>query len=81
MDYITINGKRYPVSDFRFPTKPKTNADRIRSMSDHDFAEWLDAISKACYDEGYTKETDEPLMSPYPCTASQWLDWLKQEAE
>ena len=59
----------------------QTNADRIRAMSDRDFAEWLDAISKACYDEGYTKETDEPLMSPYPCTASQWLDWLKQEAE
>ena len=29
MDYITINGKRYPVSDFRFPTKPKTNAEHF----------------------------------------------------
>lgn len=59
---------------------PQTNADRIRAMSDEEFAEWLDAVSKACYDEGYTKETDEPQMSPYPSTASTWATWLKQEA-
>lgn len=60
---------------------PKTNADRIRAMSEREFAEWLDAVSKAWYDEGYTKETDEPLMSPYPSTASKWLEWLKEDAE
>lgn len=63
-----------------FPKTTKTNADRIRAMTDEELAVWLDDISKACYDEGYTKETDEPLMSPYPSTASKWMAWLKQEA-
>ena len=68
MDYITINGKRYPVSDFRFPTKPKTNADRIRAMTDEELAEWL---------------ADHPVVSKYDENNPQhkaWLDWLKQEA-
>ena len=59
--------------------KSQTSADRIRAMSDEELAEWLDNVCKSSYDEGYTKETDEPLMSPYPSTASEWLDWLKQE--
>lgn len=59
-------------------TKP-TNADRIRVMTDEELAEYLDAVCKSAYDEGYTKENGEPLMSPYPSTASEWLDWLKEE--
>lgn len=59
--------------------KPKNNFDWVRSLSEREYAEWLDAVSKAWYDEGYTKETDEPLMSPFPATASQWLAWLKEE--
>ena len=61
--------------------KPITNADRIRAMTDEELAEWLDNVCKSAYDEGYTKGTGDPLMSPYPSTASEWLDWLKQEAE
>lgn len=61
--------------------KPLTNADRIRAMTDEELAEWLDNVCKSAYDEGYTKETDEPLMSPYPSTASEWLGWLRQEAK
>ena len=60
--------------------KHKTNADRIRSMTDEELAKWLDDISKACYYEGYTKETDEPQMSPYPTSPVKWVTWLKQEA-
>lgn len=41
MDYITLNGKRYPVSDFRLVAKPRTNADRIRSMTDEELATFL----------------------------------------
>lgn len=57
--------------------KPQTNADRIRAMSDEELAEWLDSISKSWYDEGFTKDDETPLMSAYPATASQWIDWLK----
>lgn len=57
-----------------------TNADRIRAMTDEELAKWLDDISKACYWEGYTKETDEPQMSPYPTSPVKWVTWLKQEA-
>ena len=60
---------------------PKTNADRIRSMTDEELAEWLDNVCESAYDEGYTKETDEPLMSPYPSTASEWITWLRQESK
>ena len=63
-----------------FKPKPLTNADRIRSMTGEELAEWLDDICKSAYDEGYTKETGEPLMSPYPSTASEWITWLKAEA-
>ena len=60
-------------------SKPQTNADRIRAMTDEELAEWLDNVCKSAYDEGYTKDS-EPLMSPYPSTASEWFTWLKQEA-
>lgn len=60
--------------------KPLTHADRIRAMTDEELAKWLDDISKACYWEGYTKETDEPQMSPYPTSPAKWAKWLKQEA-
>ncbi len=49
-------------------------------MTDEELAEWMDDVCKSAYDEGYTKGTGDPLMSPYPSTASDWLDWLKQEA-
>lgn len=62
------------------PPLKKTNADRIRAMTDKELAKWLDDVCKSAYDEGYTKETGDPLMSPYPSTASKWMDWLKEEA-
>lgn len=59
---------------------PRTNADRIRAMTDEELAEWLDNVCKSAYDEGYTKDS-EPLMSPYPSIASEWHTWLKQEVD
>lgn len=61
-------------------SKPPTNADRIRAMTDEELARGLDGVCKSAYDEGYTTKTGEPLMSPYPSTASEWMEWLKQEA-
>lgn len=61
--------------------KPQTNADRIRAMTDEELAEWLDAVSKSWYDEGYTKDDESPLISEYPATANEWIAWLKSPAE
>lgn len=60
--------------------KPKTNADRIRGMSDEELAEFLNDVSKSWYDEGYTKDDESPLMSGYPSTADKWLGWLRSPA-
>lgn len=49
--------------------KPKTNADRIRSMSDEELAAWI---------------AEHPVVAAYDNNNQQhrrWLDWLKQEAE
>lgn len=51
----------------------RTNADKIRSMSDEELAEWKEALSippgADCRDCKFES-----------CTEC-WLDWLKQEAE
>ena len=46
---------------------PATNADRIRSMSDEELAEYL--FIKTCED-GFPQFT----------TKNDWLDWLRREA-
>lgn len=78
MDYITINGKRYPVSDFRFPTKPKANADRIRAMTDDmQLAIFFASVSGCPYDREIALDKCESWSN---ACVSCWLDWLKQEA-
>lgn len=51
------------------PKKKKTNADRIRSMSDEELAEWL------------TKITDDAQLDARTKCNYQWKDWLQSEAE
>ena len=50
-------------------TNPKTNADRIRAMTDEELAEYLDGV---CHDLWQIFVKDPQKM---------WLDWLKQEAK
>ena len=55
---------------------PKTNADRLRSMSDEEFA------TAICKHEGCPfreVEDDECFKHHYDCKAC-WLGWLRQEA-
>lgn len=49
--------------------KPLTNADRIRTMSDEEMAEYLDGM---CHDLWQMFVKDSKKM---------WLDWLKQEVD
>ena len=49
-----------PITEYKM-----TNADRIRSMTDEELAEWMAECN------AYKENAD----------ASQWLPWLKQPAE
>ena len=65
-----------------FKPKPQTNADRIRSMTDEELAEFLDrefwVLPNCKPDAPQDQETGMCLIaSCHNC----WLDWLKQEAE
>ena len=50
-------------------TNPKTNADRIRAMTDEELAKYLDGV---CHDLWQMFVKDPQKM---------WLDWLKEEAK
>lgn len=55
--------------------KPMTNADRIRSMTDEELAEWISEYTDCLcgiHKPGCSKTKGT-------CVAT-WLDWLKQEA-
>lgn len=58
-----------PVPDF-----PKTNADRIRSMTDEKLAEWFSIY--CCRNKTYDAHCET-----FKNCESCWLDWLRQEAE
>lgn len=58
-----------------FKQKQMTNADRIRSMTDEELAEWLDRLITHC--------NDGPCFNCFmqkACLTSM-LDWLQQEDE
>lgn len=51
--------------------QPKTNADRIRSMTDEELAKWL-----SC--PGRKKDMFPDLEIYIAPSADEWLDWLKE---
>jgi hypothetical protein len=59
----------------KFESKIKTNADRIRAMSDEDLAEFLSDDDRACPPKWHNcrKHISE--------CGGCWLEWLKQPAE
>ena len=84
---VCINGKMPSYSDTcvecglsRKNYKPITNADRLRSMSDEELAEWLVTVPMS-------HEEVCPNPMPKECRGGDrgtciqcWLDWLKKEA-
>lgn len=55
--------------------KPITNADRIRSMTDEELADWL-----GVYCNGQTaQEVGKPCVSGMGSCEECWLDWLREE--
>lgn len=57
--------------------KVPTNADRIRSMTDEELAEFCFRIT----DDVASYYGGDGYESKYPVASKGWLDWLKQEAE
>lgn len=58
--------------------KPKTNADRIRAMTDEELAEFLDRWELGDID--YAKTFCDLCNGQYDCHNDCLMDWLKQEA-
>ena len=54
-----------------------SNADRIRSMTDEELADWL-----GVYCNGQTaQEVGKPCVSGMGSCEECWLDWLREEVE
>ena len=72
------NVKDYPpYLDYPKPCKPKTNADRFRSMTDEELAELF-----ADNDCGYCQIHDFCFAKECQINCEDaWLEWLKKEAE
>lgn len=66
-----------PYDDCPQENPKQTNADRIRSMSDEELADWL-----GVYCNGQTaQEVGKPCASGMGSCEECWLDWLKGEAD
>lgn len=72
----TVAGCSYFVSQKK---NVKTNADRIRAMTDEELAEFHG--ENAC-PPGKTDQITlcDPICERYPECGNCWLDWLRQEA-
>lgn len=64
----------FPMCVIDSDPKPKTNANRIRAMSDEELAEKLATYIECDMCPGW------PVTCEEKCT-KYWLDWLKQEIE
>ena len=78
-DHVYSNGVEfipiYRMKQWFEHTQSKTNADRIRAMSDEELAMWINDVTTNALSVlalGSNKQTK---------TICYWLDWLKQEAE
>ena len=58
----------------QYKTRKTTNADRIRSMTDEELAEWI-AYRQGCF------ERQDKRCSKYGTCRDCWFDWLKEECE
>ena len=63
---VTVCGKPSTILN------PMTNADRIRSMTDEELAEWI-AYRQGCF------ERQDKRCSKYGTCRDCWFDWLKEE--
>lgn len=78
-EHLSVIDKDYAlIHKFIMESKPKTNADRIRNMSDEELAEFL-AYNAYC-EECYVKKDDSCCYPDGTCKQKH-LEWLKSKAE
>lgn len=84
MKYICDRCEKYPCDDTEIKLmkycpayspkpKPKSNADRIRAMTDEELAAKIEELCQ------YTFMQISVYAKPFG--KAEWLDWLKQEAQ
>ena len=80
--------KNYPpYLDYPKLHKARTNADRIRSMSDDELANFIDDIAQSVADGEYCTAFLNVKNFPYSCEdtkkacVAHVVDWLQQPAE
>lgn len=56
-----------------------TNADRIRTMSDKELAQWIADIAMCNNCRAKNTHTAKPCKGLYDGCKGNWLDWLEQE--
>lgn len=71
--------KRCTAKDCRYRTEPKTNADRIRAMTDEELAVFLDDISNGC--DNCPKRRYCLFDTEEDNCRDAFLKWLKEEVE
>lgn len=77
----SLEEKGIPPTEYEAKTKPITNADRIRAMSDEELAYEISEKIDCCV----CKSMHNTEEAKCPCRPNQacvdfWLDWLRQEA-
>ena len=80
-EHLSIMDKDYAlIHKFIMESKPKTNADRIRNMSDEELAEFLDIIEQDGISSQYVSISCDCCYEKTECSKC-WEEWLKSKAE
>ena len=84
MQYGTVNPSNCLADECPYVTKPRTNADKIRQMSDEELARFV-ATAQADILKTVGRALKYPGDLVRDCdledAADDWLDWLKQGAD
>lgn len=80
-EHLSIMDKDYDlIHEFMMESKLKTNADRIRNMSDDELADFLSNITSQCESNTSCNQHCFGCYEEY-CDLERCLKWLKSEAE
>ena len=89
--HMEVSGEKYPCSECDsivndlFESKKKTNADRIRSMSDEELAEFISKVNRTCIVDALGGDTqcDYEDVNCTECKAKFCgiQKWLQSEVE
>lgn len=74
---IKLNTARIPFDKCLDYTPKQTNADKIRSMSDEELAEFIIKVRDCCS----TNYCEGCLFGKNGCSKGEICDWLQSEAE